>query len=72
MVCVPPDMQYLSYIDYRVLALLFCLRTVMEGFKSTGFFAAVAGKLLEKVKNLSPIISGAGVFMLFYFHVDYQ
>ena len=51
MVCVPPDMQYLSYIDYRVLALLFCLMTVMEGFKSTGFFAAVAGKLLEKVKN---------------------
>lgn len=51
MVCVPPDMQYLSYIDYRVLALLFCLMTVMEGFKSTGFFAAVAGKLLEKVKT---------------------
>lgn len=50
-VCVPPDMQYLSYIDYRVLALLFCLMTVMEGFKSTGFFAAVAGKLLEKVKT---------------------
>ena len=44
-------MQYLSYIDYRVLALLFCLMTVMEGFKSTGFFAAVAGKLLEKVKT---------------------
>ena len=51
MVCVPPDMQYLSYIDYRVLALLFCRMTVMEGFKSTGFFAAVAGKLLEKVKT---------------------
>ena len=51
MVCVPPDMQYLSYIDYRVLALLFCLMTVMEGFRSTGFFAAVAGKLLEKVKT---------------------
>ena len=51
MVCVPPDMQYLSYIDYRVLALLFCLMTVMEGFKSTGFFAAVEGKLLEKVKT---------------------
>ena len=51
MVCVPPDMQYLSYIDYRVLALLFCLMTVMEGFKSTGFFAAVAGKLPEKVKT---------------------
>lgn len=51
MVCVPPDMQYLSYIDYRVLALLFCLMTVMEGFKSTGFFAAEAGKLLEKVKT---------------------
>ena len=55
MVCVPPDMQYLSYIDYRVLALLFCLMTVMEGFKSTGFFAAVAGKLLEKVKTFRPL-----------------
>ena len=56
MVCVPPDMQYLSYIDYRVLALLFCLMTVMEGFKSTGFFAAVAGKLLEKVKTFANYI----------------
>lgn len=55
MVCVPPDMQYLSYIDYRVLALLFCLMTVMEGFKSTGFFAAVAGKLLEKVKTFRQV-----------------
>lgn len=51
MICIPPDMQYISYIDYRVLALLFCLMTIMEGFKSTGFFASVAGRLLGKVKT---------------------
>ena len=65
MVCVPPDMQYLSYIDYRVLALLFCLMTVMEGFKSTGFFAAVAGKLLEKVKTFRQLYQVL-VFLCFF------
>ena len=46
---VPPDRQYLQYVDYQVLALLFCLMTVMEGFKCTGLFEKMAMALLCRV-----------------------
>lgn len=46
---VIPDAEYLGYPDYRVLALLFCLMAIMEGFKQTGFFTKLAGMLLKKV-----------------------
>ena len=29
---VTPDREYLGYIDFRTLILLFCLMTVMAGF----------------------------------------
>lgn len=35
---VPPSLSYLSYIDFRVLALLFCLMAVIAGFQSLGIF----------------------------------
>lgn len=34
---VPPDMQYLGYIDLRTLAILFSLMTVMAGCGGRGF-----------------------------------
>lgn len=46
---VHPDSQYPGYLDYRTLALLFSLMTIMEGFKQTGFFGKVAQALLAKV-----------------------
>ena len=51
MFLIVPDQTYASYLDYRVLALLFCLMAVMEGFKQTGMFRRLAGKLLSLVKN---------------------
>ena len=38
MFLVPPDMEYLHYIDFRVLCLLLCLMAVVAGFKSVGAF----------------------------------
>ena len=35
MFLVHPDSQYPEYLDYRTLALLFSLMTIMEGFKQT-------------------------------------
>ena len=34
---VPPDAQYLGYIDLRTLAILFSLMTVMAGLRRQGF-----------------------------------
>lgn len=51
MLLVPPDKEYLHYIDFRVLALLFCLMAVVAAFKSIGVFGVLTSKLLSKIKN---------------------
>lgn len=48
-VIIRPDAQYAGYIDYRTIALLFCLMTIMQGFTSTGVFRMLAEKLLGHV-----------------------
>ena len=52
MLIVPPDAQYLSYIDPQVICLLFCLMAVTAGFQSLGFFSRMAGWLLTKIHSL--------------------
>ena len=49
---VPPSPAYLSYIDVRVLCLLFCLMAVVAGFQACGVFVALAQRLLSGEKNL--------------------
>ena len=53
---VKPDRGYADYLDVRVLALLFCLMTVMEGFKKTGLFEQMANGLLKKVKTFRQLM----------------
>lgn len=48
---VPPDGEYLSYIDLRVLCLLFCLMAVVAGFQQCGLFYLLAQKLLSGKKQ---------------------
>lgn len=48
---IPPDTKYGGYLDYRVLALLFCLMTIMQGFQRTGLFAALGNRLLKMVST---------------------
>ena len=38
MFIVPPDKEYLHYIDFRVLCLLLCLMAVVAGLKAIGLF----------------------------------
>lgn len=47
----PPSLDYLTYIDFRVLSLLFCLMAVVAGFNKTGVFLLLSEKLLHKIKN---------------------
>ena len=42
---VKPSKEYFSYIDYRVLVLLFALMLVVGGFKSLGVFRVMGEKL---------------------------
>ncbi len=48
---VKPDAEYMGYIDFRTLALLFCLMSVMAGMQSAGIFDLFAGKMLKRVKS---------------------
>ena len=49
---VPPDGAYLSYPDYRTLALLFCLMTVVAGARSQGAFQRLGRWLLRRSRGL--------------------
>jgi len=48
---VPIGAQYISYIDFRVLVLLFALMSVMGGLQSLGIFEKLSFALLKYVKS---------------------
>lgn len=52
---VTPDIKYLEYIDFRTLALLFCLMAVMAGLQKMGFFSLLAERLLRKVNGIKSL-----------------
>ncbi len=49
---VPPGMNYLAYIDFRVLTLLFCLMAVVAGYNKTGVFLLLSEKILLRTANV--------------------
>ena len=51
MFLVPPDREYLHYIDFRVLCLLLCLMAVVAGLKAIGTFRWLTYQLLRKIKS---------------------
>ena len=48
---VLPDLEYLSYINVRVLAILFGLMLIVAALGHIGTFDVLTGKLLSKVKT---------------------
>lgn len=63
---VPPSKDYLGYIDFNTLFLLFCLMTVMASFKKLGAFEKCSEYLLGKVHSSAGIITLL-VFLPFFF-----
>lgn len=63
---IPPDKQYIDYIDFHTLALLFCLMSVMAGLQKLGVFRMIAEGLLGKVKRSVQIV-GILVLLCFFF-----
>ena len=51
MVLVPPDREYLGYIDFRVLCLLLSLMAVVAGFRSAGAFQWLTAQLLRRIRS---------------------
>ena len=45
---VPPNADYITYMDWNTLALLFSLMAVMKGFQKAGVFVYLANLLLKK------------------------
>lgn len=48
---VTPSKEYFQYLDYKVLALLFCLMIIVAGMKEQGIFTFLGEKLAGKVKD---------------------
>ena len=53
MLFVRPNAEYISYIDFRTLAILFCLMAIVASFSDIGAFDWLAEQLLNKVESLS-------------------
>ena len=51
MFIIPPDQEYLHYIDFRVLCLLFCLMAVVAGLKTIGLFHWLTSQLLHSLHS---------------------
>ena len=52
---VNPSMQYIDYIDFKVLVCLFCLMIVVSGFIKMNILDLISQKLLSKANSLRKI-----------------
>ena len=57
---IKPDMLYLTYPDYRTIALLFCLMIIVAGFQSLGIFRMLGRFLITRAGS----IRGLSVVMI--------
>ena len=62
---VPPSAEYLAYINYKVLILLFCLMSVVAGMKQIGVFDALCSSLLQRVHSVRGLMLLLSVLSFF-------
>lgn len=62
---VPPSPHYIDYIDFKVIALLFCLMTVVAGLGRIGTFEVLSQKLLKRGSSVR-VVSLILVFLCFF------
>ncbi len=55
-VIVPPSEAYLSYVDVRVIALLFCLMAAVAGLRASGLLSWCASRLLASGRSLGSLV----------------
>jgi Na+/H+ antiporter NhaD/arsenite permease-like protein len=49
---VHPSYKYIGYIDFKVIAILFCLMAVIAGIRGLGTFEVLAQKMLQKTGSV--------------------
>lgn len=64
-IIVPPSAQYLQYIDFHTLILLFCLMLIVEGLREQGFFQAVGNWIFTRIKTTKGLVFSL-VFLCFF------
>ena len=70
---VPVDGEYISYIDFRTLAILFCLMGVMAGLRENGVFSALASRLIGlagSMRQLALLLVGLCFFLSMFITND--
>jgi len=65
MFVIPPDKEYLHYIDFRVLCLLLCLMAVVAGLKMIGLFDWLTYQLLHRIRS-GRVLSATLVLLPFF------
>lgn len=65
MIFTPPNPEYLGYVDWSTLGLLFCLMAAVQGFGSIGAFSRLAGTLTRRFHSTRNL-SAALVLMCFF------
>lgn len=66
MFITPPNAGYLEYVNYSVIAILFCLMVTIQGFGKTGLFDSMSRKLTSlfaKTRTLSAALTLLCFFM---------
>ena len=62
---IPPDMQYIGYCNFGVLAELFALMTAVAGLRSAGLFEKLTSALLKRAGTLRHL-SQIFIFLCFF------
>ena len=62
---VSPDREYISYIDFRTIALLYCLMAAVAGFTKAGLFAFLAHSLCIRSRS-TRALGGVLVALCFF------
>lgn len=65
MIAVPPCREYLGYINYSVISMLFCLMITVQGFSQAGIFRYISGKLISRFGS-SRALSAILVLICFF------
>ena len=66
MIFVPPSREYLDYINWRVLGLLWCLMAVVAGFRRCGVFETLTVSLLARSRGKGRLLALLLVLLPFF------
>lgn len=52
---VPPSYEYITYIDFSVLVILFCLMAIVSGYRKAYVFEALSSAMLKRTRSIKTL-----------------